>query len=175
MCVHVCTRREPDLHRSSFARPRSHMPSHYARVRLPREPCGERQLLHVDDERQPPRPTGMQHSAAHGRTYGSEQESHPRRRSPARHVRTANRGGGGALKCGFKQVFVADAGIRTHKHTEAKGTGSKHSRGSDHHSTTKQDDRDLGGPHATHLYRAPGAPCASTPWDQSSPCEPNFQ
>ena len=31
------------------------------------------------------------------------------------------------MKCGFKQVFVADAGIRTHKRTEAKGTGSKHS------------------------------------------------
>ena len=28
------------------------------------------------------------------------------------------------MKCGFKQVFVADAGIRTHKHTEAKGRGA---------------------------------------------------
>ena len=31
------------------------------------------------------------------------------------------------MKCSFKQVFVADAGFRTHKRTEAKGTGSKHS------------------------------------------------
>ena len=35
----------------------------------------------------------MQHSAADGRTCGSEQESHPRRRLPEWHVRTANRGG----------------------------------------------------------------------------------
>ena len=40
-----------------------------------------------------PRPTGIQHSAADGRTCGSEQESHLRRRSPEWHVRTANRGG----------------------------------------------------------------------------------
>ena len=79
------------------------------------------------------------------------------------------------MKCGFKQVSVADAGIRTHKHTEAKGTGSKHSRGPYHLVSWLDDDTDLDGPHATHLYRAPGAPCASTPWDQSSPCEPNFQ
>ena len=46
----------------------------------------------VDDEQQP-RPTGVQHSAADGRTRRSEQESHLRRRSPERHLRTANRGG----------------------------------------------------------------------------------
>ena len=31
------------------------------------------------------------------------------------------------MKCGFKQVFVADAGIRMHKHTEAKGRGANKS------------------------------------------------
>ena len=79
---------------------------------LPREPCGERQLLHIDDKQQPrPRPMGVQHSAADGRTCGSEQESHLRRRSPEWQVRTANRGG--VARCNvvsIKQVFVADAG-----------------------------------------------------------------
>ena len=66
----------------------------------------------VDDEQQP-RPTGVQHSAADGRTRRSEQGV----TCAADHLsgtfepRTE---GGGALKCGFKQVFVAVAvGRRT--------------------------------------------------------------
>ena len=129
MCVHDVSPNST-THHSRDRTVICHHTTHCARARLPREPCGERQLLHVGDEQQP-RPTGMQHSAADGRTCGSEHESHPRRRSPEWHVRTANRGGGGEEGWRVEMWFEASVrrrrGIQDAQTHGSEGTGSNHS------------------------------------------------